>query len=477
MNKTIRNIFLASLISAAVVTSAALATPAAAQTVDQLQAQIQELLAKVAALQEQLRVALANQTGQNVSSGIAQGDLPRVCRLLPARTLAQGIRGDEVASIQEFLQSEGFLSAQATGYFGPATQSALAHWQVAQGFDGVGILGPLSRERIRHWCQNYERFTASPTRGNAPLTVTFSTWLSGFRPQSISYTIDFGDGTSERALDCNAPADACISPGQNTHTYQNNGAYTATLNKITDPCGGNPACMAPIQSEVVAKVQIHVGQIACTKEYVPVCGSKPIVCITTPCNPIQQTYGNRCMMDADGATYLYDGVCRDTTPGNRPPSISSFSGPTTLSVSETGTWTIQASDPESGPLTYSILWGDESTFATGAVSAPAREFVQTTTFTHSYARAGTYTVFVTVRDNAGHEARASATVRIGGGPVACTLEYNPVCGRPPGCMNTCPPGMYCTMMCRLYDPVTYGNRCQLNAAGAEYLYDGACRAQ
>ncbi len=44
---------------------------------------------------------------------------------------------------------------------------------------------------------------------------------------------------------------------------------------------------------------------------------------------------------------------------NQPPVISGVSGPTTLRVGETGTWTVQASDPENGTLSYSVIWGDE----------------------------------------------------------------------------------------------------------------------
>lgn len=61
-----------------------------------------------------------------------------------------------------------------------------------------------------------------------------------------------------------------------------------------------------------------------------------------------------------------------------------------------------------------------------------------------------------------------------GNVSACTLQYQPVCGRPTGCANTCPPGQVCTLECRLHDPQTYGNRCQLDAAGAAYLYEGQC---
>ncbi|PIR84234.1 hypothetical protein COU18_00585 [Candidatus Kaiserbacteria bacterium CG10_big_fil_rev_8_21_14_0_10_51_14] len=534
-----RKHILGSIVIAAIfiVGAGTFAPSASALSVSEIQTQIQQLLSRIADLRAQSNVQIQSpawSTGTTVSSSPSKH---RICAVL-YRNLSQGTRGDDVMSLQEFLQTEGYLSANATGYFGPLTAQAVVKWQASQGVSAVGAFGPVSRERIRIWCGgasggpvgNIERFNASPTRGNAPLTVTFSTWLSGFRPNTIYYTIDFGDGTSERAANCYAPADACLSPGQNVHTYTQNGTYTATLNKITDPCPDDgdpntPRCLAPIQSEVVAKAQIAVGPVACTKEYIPVCGSKPIVCITTPCNPIQQTYGNRCEMAADGATFLYEGQCRanttdpaadprckawydgcnscsretptslatctlracftqgpayctayfDGTSSNKPPTISSFSGPTTLAVNASGTWAISATDPENGPLTYQVWWGDENVYAPAMNSAAStREFVQTTTFTHAYANSGTYTVTIIVRDSSGQEAKTTSTVNVGSQTIACPAMYQPVCGRPAGCANTCAPGMYCTMICQLHNPVTYSSMCHLNASGASFLYDGVC---
>lgn len=520
-----------------------------ALTVDEVQAKIQALLAQVAELTAQIR-KLQGQVGteqivSTVTDAIASsGWRHRVCALLE-RNLSVGMTGDDVRSLQEFLQEEGYLSAQATGYFGQLTQDALMRWQASEGVvssgsvqtTGWGLLGPRTRERIKLWCGlpggrdgwvNTERFSATPMQGAAPLTVTFSTWLGGFRGDrnTTTFSIDFGDGSSERAADCYAPADACISPGQNTHTYTSNGIYTATLNKTTDPCRGNPMCMAPVSLEVVGKVKIYVGTIpACTKEYKPVCGSKPIVCITTPCNPVPTTYSNRCMMEADGATFLYEGQCRTTTtdpgsdpqcrqwfdgcntcsrsaPGgiaactlrfcpvntaaycvayfgdsstNKPPTISGFSGPTTLKVNETGTWTVKASDPEGQVLSYSVSWGDEAQTAQGLMTA-LPVFTQTATFTHAYSSPGTYMVTVIARDVAGKEARVSITVQVSRDTTACTLQYDPVCGRPPGCKSCAEMGYtdVCPAICALKTPQTYSNRCFLDAAGASVIHDGAC---
>lgn len=164
-----------------------------------------------------------------------------------------------------------------------------------------------------------------------------------------------------------------------------------------------------------------------------------------------------------------------STPTNQPPVVSGFSGPTLLAAGDIGTWSLRTYDPEDGSLTYSIQWGDERELANVAAQTYAESSaVQDTSFTHSYSAPGSYTITVLVVDDAGNQSRATAGVRVQGA-VACTLEYVPVCGRPPGCATTCT-GTVCPAICRLYDPQTYGNRCALQAAGAELLYDGECRS-
>jgi hypothetical protein len=510
---------------------------ASALTTDDVQARIRELMAKVSALNAQIK-QLQGQAVVTTPSGTtpnAWGLKHRVCNVID-RSLAQGQTNDDVKSLQEFLKTEGYLNAEASGYFGALTKEALIRWQASQGvvaspdarIAGAGLFGPKTKERLRIWCGGQsQQFSATPTRGDAPLTVTFSSMVGGLRPGGITYSIDYGDGSHENANECSAPADACVSPGKNTHTYASNGTYTATLSRVTDPCFGQPACKAAIHSEVIGKVQISVGPIACTKEYRPVCGAQQIVCITAPCNPIPTTYGNKCEMEADGASFLYEGQCRSESPAddpqckawfdgcnscarnnpgdpgactlkycapgttskpyctarfdtsaNKAPTISGFSGPTTLATDAEGTWKLNAKDPEGGELNYQVWWGDENVYASNyTTAAAAREFTQSTTFTHAYANPGTYTVFITVRDSGGQEAKTSMTVKVtdDSSGVVCTEHYEPVCGRPAGCANTCQPGMMCPAICQLHEPKTYSNRCYLNAAKAEYLHSGQCQ--
>lgn len=522
-----------------------------ALTGSDVQSRVNELLAKIAELNLQIK-SLQGQAVVTTPSGTtpnAWGLKHRVCAVLD-RNVMQGATNDDVKSMQEFLKQEGYLNAEASGFFGNLTKDALVRWQASQGviatadarIAGAGLFGPKTKERMRIWCGGWGGDTggdlsASPQGGNAPLTVTFVSKIGdagSMRPSSYDgqdTVLDFGDGSESQWVSCGGISpnmgQRCATPVSITHTYANQGSYTATLKKVGGFCPA-PGC----PETVLAKVQITVGTggpVACTKEYKPVCGTKQVTCITAPCNPIPTTYGNTCMMTADGATFAYEGQCRTATtdpsadpqcktwndgcnscgrsePGGpayctlkacpaatiaknayctsyfggtgtgRAPSISGFSGPTSLTANQSGTWTVKASDPEGQQLSYYITWGDENNYASGLqTSLPV--FTQTATFTHAYASAGTYAVQVIARDAEGKEAKASITVRVtnSSGPTACTMEYAPVCGRPSGCANTCAPGMICPAICQLHDAKTYGNRCSLNAAGAEYLHDGECQ--
>jgi len=49
---------------------------------------------------------------------------------------------------------------------------------------------------------------------------------------------------------------------------------------------------------------------ACTMEYAPVCASVAVQCIKAPCNPVEQTFENKCQMNANKlATFVHDGEC------------------------------------------------------------------------------------------------------------------------------------------------------------------------
>ena len=81
-------------------------------------------------------------------------------------------------------------------------------------------------------------------------------------------------------------------------------------------------------------------------------------------------------------------------------TINSVSGPNSLNVGQTGTWTVNATGPNGANLTYSVDWGDSPAYSalTGAL-IPKTSVSQTSTFTHTYTKVGTYTVKFVVKGN------------------------------------------------------------------------------
>lgn len=53
--------------------------------------------------------------------------------------------------------------------------------------------------------------------------------------------------------------------------------------------------------------------VRCTREFMPVCGTKPMTCPAgriCAAVMVEKTYGNKCLMRADGATLVHTGACK-----------------------------------------------------------------------------------------------------------------------------------------------------------------------
>src|SRR3989344_3796102 len=145
-----RNFLIAFTIGAVVGVSGVFMAPASAQTAGDLQAQIQQLLARVAELTKQLNILQGSGTAPSSSAVVESRTTTdtftplkhRICSIL-YRNLSQGTQGDDVVALQEFLSAEGHFSAGATGYFGPLTAQAVAKWQGSPGGQTAGGVGPL----------------------------------------------------------------------------------------------------------------------------------------------------------------------------------------------------------------------------------------------------------------------------------------------------------------------------------------------
>lgn len=124
---------------------ASFAAPAKAATADELQAQINALLAQIAAMNG----------GSSSASATFTMDL----------TL--GSSGAEVTALQNWLIKGGYaIPAGATGYFGAQTQSALAAWQKANGVTpAAGYFGPVTRAKVNAMAGGSTGSTGGSTSG------------------------------------------------------------------------------------------------------------------------------------------------------------------------------------------------------------------------------------------------------------------------------------------------------------------------
>ena len=60
------------------------------------------------------------------------------------------------------------------------------------------------------------------------------------------------------------------------------------------------------------------------------------------------------------ALFAYAPAYGTSVNGNKPPTVKSVSGPTELTAKATGTWIVNAEDPDGTELVYILEWGDGS---------------------------------------------------------------------------------------------------------------------
>ncbi len=132
---TIANTFAAkaSVAFVAVAMALMMVAPAQAQTAEELQAQIDTLMATIASLQAQAGGTATVSADAYVFT----------------RSLTIGSQGADVTALQNYLIGAGFsIPAGATGYFGAQTQAAVAAWQTANGvMPAAGYFGPISQAK------------------------------------------------------------------------------------------------------------------------------------------------------------------------------------------------------------------------------------------------------------------------------------------------------------------------------------------
>ncbi len=157
--------FVAGLIGATLALSFAFAVTVKADSVSDLTAQINSLLATITSLQAKLA---AVQGGTSTAGVTFSSDL------------SVGSKGTDVMNLQKVLNSStdtqvaSGSSAGAPGYetstFGPATKAAVIKYQKKNGVSGTGYVGPLTRAKL-----NAGSTTTTTTTGSTTTTTTTTT--------------------------------------------------------------------------------------------------------------------------------------------------------------------------------------------------------------------------------------------------------------------------------------------------------------
>ena len=142
-----------------------------------------------------------------------------------SRPLFLGTNGDDVAALQQFLKDKGFYAySTITGYFGPITEAAVKAFQVANGIDPVGYVGPQSRAKILALSAPISPATAAtpsltPPQPSAP-TLT---------PPSSSAGGVYGGGNSNASGGGGSPTPVSPTPDTTPPTV----SLTAPANNAT----------------------------------------------------------------------------------------------------------------------------------------------------------------------------------------------------------------------------------------------------
>lgn len=193
---TIANSFAAKLSVAFVAIAMALMmfAPAKAQTTEELQAQINSLMATINALQAQLGTAATTPAGSMQA-------------YVFTRSLTVGAQGADVTALQNYLIKGGYsIPAGATGYFGAQTQAAVAAWQAANGIaPAAGYFGPISQAK-------YTALMAAMNTGTGSTGSTGSS--TGSTGSTGSVTLNGGESSIDNNFNLREGDETSLTEGQ-----------------------------------------------------------------------------------------------------------------------------------------------------------------------------------------------------------------------------------------------------------------------
>ncbi|NBV77543.1 hypothetical protein EBR66_05265 [bacterium] len=438
---------------------------AAALSLEDVGAQIQQMLAQVSNIKKQMTAA-ADAASSIDSVGSTPPPLPREAWCNLNQRLAFGMQGDQVSLLQQFLKNERFYDFEITGYFGPRTEKAVRMFQAREGIIPAvsdvsgGEVGPLTLTRIKKDCggdplPNLNMFSATPLLGKAPLTVTFTAKGTPSIEQTIALAdlgkraIDFGDGTNQ-ILQCSTGVGTTCTVTVN-HTYSANGVFTAYLANVGYYGIQNDSVFGTRSN--IASLTITVSDETESAKFSakPTSGHAPLT-VTFTADGFRKSWIDKTTgqlvsyLDRERYIDFGDGV------------VQKLKCPKGVGKVCTTTLTHEY-DTEGTYTAYLVDASNITPLPAGTSMQPAAN------------RTNLASTIITVTEKwDGFEAHTSMTVEVGsGGTTTCDEKSPPVCGAKYFCGSSL--GATCNSRSK---PTTYKNSCAMKADGATLLYQGIC---
>ena len=153
------------------------------------------------------------------------------------RSLGIGERGDDVTELQNKLLAEGIYSGPVTGYFGPLTEEAVKLFQAKYGISQVGLVGPLTRQKLNEVEQEGMNIGAESSASSTEATSTESTDLNATSTEAVSTEATSTEAASTESGDSNATSTEANSNDNNSgggcsdgHKYNSNTGALCPVN-------------------------------------------------------------------------------------------------------------------------------------------------------------------------------------------------------------------------------------------------------
>ncbi len=332
--------------------------------------------------------------------------------------LSYGSRGASVSQLQGFLVSQNYPGSgswMVTGYFGPATLSALRNFQSTHGLPVTGMADASTRSAIASVSCG---FTYGNYYGNNSYTNQYQQypWQSYYNNSylcnnmySYPYVYNAGNnwgwnsGSSYSYPYCSTQSTPTISylnpssGGVGTSVTVFGTGFSTSGNTVYF---GN-AVISNLSSYDNQSVSFTVpGQLVGYGNQAVYLGTYPVS-----------------VTNAAGYTSNTQNFTVTSLGSSGAPTISSINGPASVSAGQSATWTLTVYNPSTSYATVSVNWGDNYAYATNMSSQQLLvQGTQTLSFTHTYYSAGTYTATFTVSGSGGSNT-TSSTVSVYGGSV------------------------------------------------------------